>query len=86
MDLTMAIAIFSVVLAMLSFFFARKDKGESEKGNEQYNIGRTDEKLENISAQIDKLDAKIDAFDSGIETRIEKAISRHEMAYHHKGE
>lgn len=81
MDLTMAIAIIGCIMAVLSFFFGRKEKGETSS----YKMGQIDAKLEAISKQIESLSNKIDNFDSELDLRIEKAIDQHVQAYH-KGE
>ena len=87
MDISMAIAITSFILAVVSFFFGRKDKGEKDTGEAQYKMGQIDEKLATISKQIESLSQKLDTFDREIDLRIEKAIEQHVVAYHsHKGE
>ena len=87
MDISMAIAIIGCILAVLSFFFGRKDKGERDTGEAQYKMGQIDAKLEAISKQIENLSQKLDTFDREIDLRIEKAIEQHVIAYHsHKGE
>jgi len=86
MDISMAIAILGCVMAVLSFFYARKDKGVKESGETQYKMGQIDEKLATISKQIENLSNKIDTFDREINHKIEKAIEQHEKAYHHGGE
>lgn len=86
MDLSMAISITGFVIAVLSFIFGRKDKGEKDTGEAQYKMGQIDEKLATISKQIENLSQKLDNFDREIDLRIEKAIEQHVIAYHHKGE
>ena len=86
MDLTLVIAILGCVIGILSFAFARKDKGEKDTGDAQYKMGIIDEKLANISKQIENLSLKLDNFDHEIDTRIDKAIETHEKAYHKRGE
>ena len=85
MDLAMAIAIFSFIIALLGFFYNRKDKSNKDTGDSQYKMGQIDEKLSNISKQIERLDEKFGTFDREVDTRIEKAIENHERAYHNKG-
>ena len=85
MDLATAIAIFSFIIALLGFFYNRKDKSTKDTGDSQYKMGQIDEKLSNISKQIERLDKKFDTFDKEVDTRIEKAIDQHVQAYHGKG-
>lgn len=86
MDISMAIAIIGCVLAVLSFFFGRRDKSVKDSAEEQYKMGQIDAKLETISKQIENLSQKLDTFDREIDLRIEKAIELHIKAYHHKGD
>ena len=86
MDLALFISIFSFILVILNFFFGRKDKSVKDTGDSQYKMGIIDEKLANISKQIEKLSEKLDTYDKEIDMRIEKAIDTHEKTYHHKGE
>ena len=86
MDISMAIAIIGCILAVLSFFFGRKDKGERDSGEAQYKMGQIDAKLETISKQIENLSQKLDTFDREVDIKIEKAIEQHERIYHTKGE
>lgn len=82
MDLTMAIAIIGCVMAVLSFFFGRKN----ENGQEQYKMGVIDTKLNEISKQLQALSDKLDRFDKDTEEKIKQAIAQHEKVYHGKGE
>lgn len=86
MDISMAIAIIGCVLAVLSFFFGRKDKGERDNGEAQYKMGQIDAKLETISKQIENLSQKLDTFDREVDIKIEKAIEQHIKSWHNKGE
>lgn len=86
MDISMAIAIIGCVLAVLSFFFGRRDKSVKDSAEEQYKMGQIDAKLETISKQIENLSQKLDTFDREIDLRIEKAIEQHERIYHSKGD
>ena len=82
MDITMAIAIISCILAVLSFFFGRT----KENGQEQYKMGVIDTKLNEISKQLQALSDKLDRFDKDTEEKIKQAIAQHEKIYHGKGE
>lgn len=84
MDLSMAIAILGATVAVLSFFFGRKDKGEKNSGEAQYKMGQIDAKLETISNQIERLSQKLDTFDREVDSKIEKAIEQHERTFHSK--
>ena len=86
MDISMVIAILGCVIAILSFFYARKDKSVKDNGDEQYKMGQIDEKLATISKQIENLSNKIDTFDREMDRKIEKAIEQHERAFHSKGD
>lgn len=81
MDLSMAIAIISCIIAVLSFFFGRKN----ESGQEQYKMGVIDTKLNEISKQLQALSEKLDRFDKDTDERIKQAIMQHEKAFHSKG-
>ena len=80
MELSMAIAIIGCVIGVLSFFFGRKEKGETSS----YKMGQIDSKLETISKQIENLSSKLDNFEHEIDSRIEKAIDLHVKTYHSK--
>ncbi len=82
MDLTMAIAIIGCIMAVLSFFFGRKN----ESGQEQYKMGVIDTKLNEISKQLQALSEKLDRFDRDTEEKIKAAIQQHEKLFHSKGD
>jgi len=82
MDISMAIAIIGCVLAVLSFFFGRRDKNVKDNGEAQYKMGQIDEKLATISKQIENLSQKLDNFDREIDMRIDKAIEQHIKEFH----
>ena len=86
MDLAMAIAIASFVIALLGLFFGRKDKSNKDTGDYQYKMGQIDAKLSTISQQIENLSNKWETFDRELDTKIEKAIENHERVYHSRGE
>ena len=86
MDISMAIAIIGCFLAVVSFFFGRRDKSVQDTGEAQYKMGQIDAKLETISKQIENLSQKLDTFDREVDLKIEKAIEQHERTHHHKGE
>jgi len=82
MDLSMAVAVIGCVIAVLSFFFGRKN----ESGQEQYKMGVIDTKLNEISKQLQALSDKLDRFDKDTDERIKQAILQHEKIYHGRGE
>lgn len=82
MDISMAIAIIGCIIAVLSFFFGRKN----ESGQEQYKMGVIDTKLNEISKQLQALSDKLDRFDKDTDERIKQAILQHEKLFHSKGE
>ncbi len=86
MELSLAIAIIGCIMAVLSLFFGRKDKGEKSTGDYQYKMGVIETKLSAISEQLKALSDKLDRYDKDTEERIREAILQHEKAYHNKGE
>lgn len=82
MEVSMAIAIISVVLAVLSFFFGRKDKGEKDTENSSYKMGQIETKIDFISKQIAILSDKFDKYDTEVDSKIKLAIENHEREYH----
>ena len=86
MDLSMAIAISSFIIAVLGFVFGRKDKSNKDTGDYQYKMGVIDTKLSAISDQLQAMSDKLDRFDKDTEEKIRQAIEQHEKVYHNKGE
>ena len=84
MDITMVIAIIGCVIGVVSFFFARKDKGIKDTESSSYKWGQFDQKLENISKQIEVISNKLDRYDKEMDEKIQKAMDTHILAYHHK--
>lgn len=82
MEVSMVIAIIGCVLAIIGFFFNRKDKGEKDTETSSYKMGQIDEKLSTISKQIESLSNKLDNYDIEIDNRIEKAIEIHVKEFH----
>lgn len=83
--IAMLISIISITIAILSFFFGRKDKSNKDTEKNSYNQGRLDQTLKNIMEKLDKIEQKLNLYDSEIEIRIEKALKNHVEIYH-KGE
>ena len=86
MDLALALAIASFVIAVLGFAFGRKDKSTKDTGDYQYKMGVIDTKLDGISDKVQKVSDKLDRFDKDIDERIKEAIAQHEKIYHSQGE
>lgn len=82
MDITLVIAIIGCVIGIMSFFFARKDKGEKDMGDSSYKMGQIQARLDMISEQITRLSDKFDKYDTEVDEKIQKAMESHIMAYH----
>jgi len=82
---TLIIAIIGNVLAILNFFFGRKDKGEKDSSASSYKMGQIEAKIDFISSQIKTLSDKFDKYDTEVEDKIQKAMESHILAYHNKG-
>jgi len=82
MDITLVIAIIGCIIGIISFFFARKDKGEKDTQTSSYKMGQIEAKIDFISKQITLLSDKFDKYDSEVEEKIQKAIDNHVIAYH----
>lgn len=84
MDITLVIAIIGCIIGIMSFFFARKDKGEKDTQASSYKMGQIEAKIDFISKQIATLSDKFDKYDSEVDDKIQKAMESHIMAYHKK--
>jgi flagellar biosynthesis chaperone FliJ len=82
MDITLVIAIIGCVIGIMSFFFARKDKGEKDTEASSYKMGQIEAKIDFISKQITLLSDKFDKYDTEVDEKIQKAMDSHIMAYH----
>lgn len=82
MDITLIIAIVGCVVGVMSFFFARKDKGEKDTENSSYKMGQIEAKVDFISKQITLLSDKLDKYDTEVDDKIQKAMDSHIKAYH----
>lgn len=74
--------ILSMVIAVLSIFFARSDKSNKDTGENSYKQGVLDEKLNNIFEKLDKIERKLDTYDNEIDNKIDKALNNHVKQYH----
>lgn len=82
MEITIAISIISVVIAVSSFVLNRKDKSTSDASKENYRLGMIDEKLANIEKTLAKIEDKLDSYDKEIEDKISRAMEHHIKEYH----
>lgn len=82
MEITIAISIISVVIAVSSFVLNRKDKSTNDASKENYRLGMIDEKLTNIEKTLVKIEDKLDSYDKEIEDKIQKAIEHHIKEFH----
>lgn len=82
MDITLVIAIIGCIIGIMSFFFARKDKGEKDTQASSYKMGQIEAKIDFISKQITVLAEKLDKYDTEVEEKVQKAIESHVLAYH----
>lgn len=88
MEITIAVLISIVSLGMtiLNLFFNRKDKSNSDVAKDSYKMGVLEEKIDNLSKQVEKILVKLDSYDHEIDVRIDKAIKNHIAIFHNKGE
>lgn len=82
MDISLLIAIIGCVIAVSSFVFSRRDKGEKDTQASSYKMGQIEAKIDFISKQIATLSEKFDKYDSEVDDKIQKAMQSHIMAYH----
>lgn len=77
------ISTISVIIAVLSFAFGRKDKAvEDAKKN---NLALINFRLDELDKNVQKILDKLDTYDKEVDERIEKAIRNHVEMYHKKG-
>jgi hypothetical protein len=79
---TTSISIISIIIAILSFSFGRKDKSNADVKDESYKWGTIDTRLSNIEKCLEKIETKLDNYDTEIDDKIEKAIKNHINTYH----
>lgn len=83
--------VISLIFCVLTFFFNRnadtkkdgKEEKEETKDN-SYKWGKWEEKLDNLTKQVDKVLDKLESYDKEFDEKIEKAIAKHEQIYHSK--
>ena len=86
MDVGIAISIISIVLACLSFFFARKDKSNEETKEEQKQFSKHDlieYRLDELTKKVDKILDKLDVQDKETDEKIKVAMKHHIAEFHH---
>lgn len=88
MEITIAvlISIISLGMTVLNLFFNRKDKSNSDVAKDSFKMGVLEEKIDNLSKQVEKILAKLDSYDHEIDVRIDKSIKNHIAIFHNKGE
>lgn len=85
----LALSILSTVIAVLNFFFSRKDKvvdDTKELGKEKV-VDVADKKLieyrlEQVEKKLDKILDLLDSYDKEIDERVNKALEQHIKVYH----
>lgn len=80
MEITIAISIISVVIAISSFVLGRKDK--AVKDAKENNLELINYRLDKLDENVQKILDKLDTFDSEVEDKIQKAIEHHIKEYH----
>ena len=75
----------SLIFVVITFATNRKDKTNSDVGREQYKMGVLENKVDNISKQLDKILVKLDGYDKEIDEKVARALEEHVKVYH-KGE
>lgn len=87
MELTIAISIISVVIAVCSFVLSRKDKSNKDIKEEQKQFSKHDlieYRLEKIEQNIEKILNKLDFYDKEMDEKIKVAIKHHIAEFHNK--
>ena len=86
---SLGLSILSAIFVILTFFINRnndtKKEGKDEKDeaeNKSYKWGKWEEKLDNLTKQVDKILDKLEIYDKEFDTKIEKAIADHERRFH----
>lgn len=84
MELTLAIiiSIIGVIITILNFALGRKDKGEKTTSENAYKQGILENKIDNLSKQVDKILLILDGYDKEIDEKIHKAIEHHIAEMH----
>ena len=80
MELTIAISLVSVVIAVSSFVLGRIDK--AVKDAKENNLELINYRLDKLDENVQKILDKLEIFDSEVEDKIQKAIEHHIKEYH----
>ena len=80
MEITIAISIISVVIAISSFVLGRKDK--AVKDAKENNLELINYRLDKLDENVQKILDKLDTFDSEVDDKIQKAMEHHIKEYH----
>ena len=83
MELTIAISIISVAIAISSFVLGRKDK--AVKDAKENNLELINYRLDKLDENVQKILDKLEGYDSEIDDKIDKAMKLHLEIYHSKG-
>ena len=82
MEITIAISIISVVIAISSFVLGRKDK--AVKDAKENNLELINYRLDKLDENVQKILDKLEGYDSEIDDKIDKAMQHHIREYHAK--
>jgi peptidoglycan hydrolase CwlO-like protein len=80
MEITIAISIISVVIAVSSFVLNRKDK--AIKDAKENNLALINYRLDKLDENVQKILDKLEDYDSEIDDKIQKAMKLHIEIYH----
>ena len=80
MEITIAISIISVVIAISSFVLNRKDK--AVKDAKENNLALINYRLDKLDENVQKILDKLEGYDSEIDDKIDKAMKLHIEIYH----
>lgn len=80
MEITIAISLISVAIAVSSFVLGRKDK--AVKDAKENNLELINYRLDKLDENVQKILDKLDTFDSEVDDKIQKAIEHHIKEYH----
>lgn len=85
MEIAIVISIVSVVIAVLTFVFNRKDKAVKdtrERDEETADQKLIDYRLSQVEKKLDKILDLLDSYDKEIDERVDKAMEQHIKMYH----
>ena len=85
MDLTTVISIIAVLIAVLTFFFNRKDKSNSEVKEEIGEQTLIKYRLDELDRKVDKILDKLEIQENETRKIIDEELEKHVLKYH-KGE